>query len=53
MKKTLKNIAIAIILIIVIIAWAWIYKFNYLASLDWYDVDWNKIQTEVLENNQN
>ena len=45
MKKILTNIAIALVSIMVIIAGAWMYKFNYLASLDWYDVDGNKIES--------
>jgi len=47
MKKILKNISIALIVIVVTIAGAGMYKFNYLASLDWYDVDGNKIESTI------
>lgn len=46
MKKTVKVIFAIILLIITLIALAWIYKFNYLASKEWYDVDGNKILSE-------
>jgi hypothetical protein len=45
MKKILKNTIITILATVVIIAGAWMFKFNYLASLDWYDADGNKIES--------
>jgi len=49
MKKTIKWIIIAVIIIIVLIALAGMYKFNYLASKEGYNVDGNKIEKEIGE----
>jgi len=46
MKKTIKWIIISLASIIILIILAGMYKFNYLASQEGYDVDGNKIETE-------
>lgn len=44
MKKYLKIILAILVIIPTIIIIAWMYKFNYLANQEWYDVDGNKIE---------
>jgi len=48
----LKKILIIFGGILLLIVLAGMYKFNYLASLDGYDVDGNRIQNIVLEINK-
>ena len=50
MKKIFKNIIIVVVIILITIISLWIYKFNYLANQDWYDVDWNKIKLIKINN---
>ena len=46
MKKYFKWTVITLVSIIILIAFSGMYKFNYLASQEGYDVDGNKIQKE-------
>ena len=47
MKKSIKWVVGIPVVIIILIAMAGMYKFNYLASLDGYDVDGNKIEVDI------
>lgn len=49
MNKTLKWSFIVLLTIMVLIALAGMYKFNYLASQEGYDVDGNPITASVKE----
>ncbi len=53
MKKSIKWLVISLVAIIVLVALAGMYKFNYLANQEGYDVDGNKIrkENEVKEEN--
>ncbi len=42
----MKKIIIWVTIVLWLIILAWMYKFNYLSSQDWYDVDGNKIENE-------
>ena len=44
MKKTLKWLAIILLTILVLVMLAGMYKFNYLASQEGYNIDGNKIE---------
>ena len=44
MKKTLKWFAITLLTVLVLVILAGMYKFNYLASKEGYDIDGNKIE---------
>ncbi len=46
MKRIVKRILLSLALIIILIALAGIYKFNYLANKEGYDIDGNKIEFE-------
>lgn len=45
--KIIKGIIIGVVVIIVLVALAGMYKFNYLANQEGYDVDGNKIEVET------
>lgn len=47
MRRIIKWVLISIVLVIVIIVLAGMYKFNYLANQEGYDVDGNKIKVEI------
>jgi flagellar basal body-associated protein FliL len=49
MKKTLKLIAIILLTGLVLIILAGMYKFNYLASKEGYDIDGNKIEMKRVD----
>ena len=52
MKKTIKWILITLFFLLVVIILAGMYKFNYLASQEGYDVDGNpKLPTSSVKNN--
>lgn len=46
MKKTVKYFLISLFILMTVIALAGMYKFNYLANLEGYDCDGNKITQE-------
>ena len=45
MKKIIKWLVIALLSFVILVILAGMYKFNYLASQEGYDVDGNKIST--------
>ena len=47
MNKIIKWIIISLLTMFILIIFAGIYKFNYLASLEGYDCDGNKIETST------
>jgi flagellar basal body-associated protein FliL len=49
MKKTLKLIAIILLTGLVLVMLAGMYKFNYLASKEGYDIDGNKIEMKRVD----
>ncbi len=45
----MKKITIIIVISLLLLILAWMYKFNYLSSLEWYDVDGNKVQNKTSD----
>ena len=45
----IKKITIIIVISLLLLILAWMYKFNYLSSLEWYDVDGNKTQNKTSD----